>query len=288
MKKGTKGMLIAAGVFAVAGIGLCVSAVSMGAAKEGSQVVDQVVSAFRDNAYPEAGLIHLGKAYRNSGNGKLSDEDAVSTNVAFKKNLEISLKYDELILQEYDGDVIKVDTINNEKGDVVISEDADKITIKDTHAGTTRTKKQVMVSIPSGTAFDSVSLGVDAGTIELYGEIKADQFYAEVGAGEFDASATITADKCDLQVGAGTIDIETIDAKEISADCGTGEIDMELSGKEQDYNYEISCGIGEIDINDSQFSGLGVEKTISNDGAKRKVTLECGMGEIDVSFTNED
>lgn len=34
MKKGTKGMLIAAGVFAVAGIGLCVSAVSMGAAKE--------------------------------------------------------------------------------------------------------------------------------------------------------------------------------------------------------------------------------------------------------------
>ena len=237
MKKGTKGMLIAAGVFAVAGIGLCVSAVSMGAAKEGSQVVNQVVSAFRDNTYPAAGLIHLGKAYRNSGNGKLSDEDAVSTNVAFKKNLEISLKYDELILQEYDGDVIKVDTINDEKGDVVISEDADKITIKDTHAGTTRTKKQVMVSIPSGTAFDSVSLGVDAGTIELYGEIKADQFYAEVGAGEFDASATITADKCDLQVGAGTIDIETIDAKEISADCGTGEISMELSGKEQDYNY---------------------------------------------------
>lgn len=288
MRKGTKGMLIAAGIFAVAGIGLCVSAVSMGAAKEGSQVVDQVVSAFRDNTYPAAGLIHLGKAYRNSGNGKLSEEDAVSTDVAFKKNLEISLKYDELILQEYDGDVIKVDTINDEKGDVVISEDADKITIKDTHAGTTRTKKQVMVSIPSGTAFDSVSLGVDAGTIELYGEIKADQFYAEVGAGEFDASATITADKCDLQVGAGTIDIETIDANEISANCGTGEIDMELSGKEQDYNYEISCGIGEVDINDSQFSGLGVEKTISNDGAKRKVTLECGMGEIDVSFTNED
>lgn len=239
MKKGTKGMLIAAGVFAVAGIGLCVSAVAMGAAKEGSQVVDQVVSAFRDNAYPGAGLIRLGRVYRNTGSGELKEEDVVSTDVAFKKNLEISLKYDELILQEYAGDVIKVDTANDEKGDVVISEDADKITIKDTHAGTTRTKKQVIVSIPSGTAFDSVSLGVDAGTIELYGEIKADQFYAEVGAGEFEASATITADKCDLQVGAGTIDIETIDAKEIKRKLRNRRNCMELSGKEQDYNYEI-------------------------------------------------
>lgn len=34
MKKGTKGMLIAAGVFAVAGIGLCVSAVAMGLPKK--------------------------------------------------------------------------------------------------------------------------------------------------------------------------------------------------------------------------------------------------------------
>ena len=287
MRKGTKGMLIAAGIFAVAGIGLCVGGLSMGAASEGSQIMAQVMNSFRDNTYTGARLLHLGKIYKNT-DSVMPTEEAISTELAFKKNLEISLKYDELILQEYNGDVIKADTFNDANGDVVITEDTDKITIKDTRAGTTRNKKLVKVSIPSGTAFDSVSLGVDAGTIELYGEIKADQFLVEVGAGEFDASATITADKCDLQVGAGTIDIETIDANEISANCGTGEIDMELSGKEQDYNYEISCGIGEVDVNDSEFSGLGVEKNISNDGAKRKVTLECGMGQIDVSFTNEE
>ena len=287
MRKGTKGMLIAAGIFAAAGIGLCVGGLSMGAASEGSQIMAQVVNSFRDNTYTGARLLHFEKIYKNT-DSVMPTEEAISTELAFKKNLEISLKYDELILQEYNGDVIKADTFNDANGDVVITEDADKITIKDTHAGATRNKKLVKVSIPSGTAFDKVSLGVDAGTIELYGEIKADQFLVEVGAGEFDASATITADKCDLQVGAGTIDIETIDANEISANCGTGEIDMELSGKEQDYNYEISCGIGEVDVNDSEFSGLGVEKTITNDGAKRKVTLECGMGQIDVSFTNEE
>ena len=115
MKKRNKRNADRSRSFAVAGIGLCVSAVAMGAAKEGSQVVDQVVSAFRDNAYPGAGLIRLGRVYRNTGSGELKEEDVVSTDVAFKKNLEISLKYDELILQEYAGDVIKVDTANDEK-----------------------------------------------------------------------------------------------------------------------------------------------------------------------------
>ncbi len=82
MKKGTKRNADRSRSFAVAGIGLCVSAVAMGAAKEGSQVVDQVVSAFRDNAYPGA------------GKGIYAWEGYISTDVAFKKNLEISLKYD--------------------------------------------------------------------------------------------------------------------------------------------------------------------------------------------------
>lgn len=69
------------------------------------------------------------------------------------------------------------------KGDVVISEDADKITIKDTHAGTTRTKKQVMVSIPSGTAFDSVSLGVDAGTLNCMEKSRQISFMRKWGLG---------------------------------------------------------------------------------------------------------
>ena len=37
MKKGTKGLLIAVGVFAAAGIGLCVAGVSMGAANTGKK-----------------------------------------------------------------------------------------------------------------------------------------------------------------------------------------------------------------------------------------------------------
>lgn len=285
MKKGTKGLLIAVGVFAAAGIGLCVAGVSMGAANTGKEVIDQVNQAFRNESYP--GWFHLRKVYWSSREEEdWEDTDAKSQDLAFAGNLEISLKYDELILQEYDGDTIKVETWGDSKDDIRTEEGSGKIVIQDTRSGTVKKRKKVRVSVPSGKKFDSVTLGVDAGSIEMTGTMNADEFTVEVGAGEFSGEG-ITAQKCDLQVGAGTIDLNYIDAKELNADCGTGEIDMSVTGKEQDYNYELSCGMGAIDLNESEYSGLGVEKDISNEGAARNMVLSCGMGEIDVEFTGE-
>lgn len=45
--------------------------------------------------------------------------------------------------------------------------------------------------------------------------------------------------------------------------------------------------MGEIDLEDSEYSGIGIEKNISNEGARKDMVLECGMGEIDVEFTGE-
>ena len=174
------------------------------------------------------------------------------------------------------------------KNDVVVEETSGKITITDTRSGNVKKKKLVKVSIPSGKEFDRVSLGVDMGTIDLDCDLNVQDFSVEVGAGEFDGYGNITAVNCDLQVGAGTIDIDQIDVQKLSADCGAGEIDMVITGKEKDYNYDLSCGMGEIDLEDSEYSGLGIEKTISNEGAKKEMVLECGMGEIDVEFTGED
>ena len=171
--------------------------------------------------------------------------------MAFASDLEISLKYNTLIFQEYTGDVIKVDTLNDTKGDIVTKENSGKITITDTRKGTIGQHKAVRVQIPSGKVFDSVKLSVDAGTIEMSASLNTDQFSVEVGAGEFTNSGDITAQKCDLQVGAGTIEISQVDTQKLNADCGTGEINLLAAGKEQDYNYELTCGMGNIDFGDS-------------------------------------
>ena len=287
MKKGTKGMLIAAGAFAVAGIGLCIGGISVAAVETGGNVFDQAGQLLQDNDYPLAGLIHWGNAQYHSSDIDWDALDGNTVDMDFASDLEISLKYDELLIQEYDGDKIRVNVANDAKNDVVVKETSGKITITDTRSGNVKKKKQIKVIVPSGKDFDTVSLGVDMGTIDLECDLKVQELSVEVGAGEFSGYGNITAAYCDLQVGAGTIDIDQIDVQKLNADCGAGEIDMVVTGKEKDYNYELSCGMGEIDLENSEYSGLGIEKTISNEGAKKDMVLECGMGEIDVEFTGE-
>ena len=288
MKKGTKGMLIAAGAFAVAGIGLCIGGISVAAVETGGNVFDQAGQLLQDNDYPLAGLIHWGNVQYHSSDIDWDALDGNTVDMDFASDLEISLKYDELLIQEYDGDKIRVNVANDAKNDVVVKETSGKITITDTRSGNVKKKKQIKVIVPSGKDFDTVSLGVDMGTIDLECDLKVQELSVEVGAGEFSGYGNITAAYCDLQVGAGTIDIDQIDVQKLNADCGAGEIDMVVTGKEKDYNYNLSCGMGEIDLENSEYSGLGIEKTISNEGAKKDMVLECGMGEIDVEFTGEN
>lgn len=287
MKKGTKGMLIAAGAFAVAGIGLCIGGISVAAVETGGNVFDQAGQLLQDNDYPLAGLIHWGNVQYHSSDIDWDALDGNTVDMDFASDLEISLKYDELLIQEYDGDKIRVNVANDAKNDVVVKETSGKITITDTRSGNVKKKKQIKVIVPSGKDFDTVSLGVDMGTIDLECDLKVQELSVEVGAGEFSGYGNITAAYCDLQVGAGTIDIDQIDVQKLNADCGAGEIDMVVTGKEKDYNYDLSCGMGEINLEDSEYSGIGIEKTISNEGAQKDMVLECGMGEIDVEFTGE-
>ena len=287
MKKGTKGMLIAAGAFAVAGIGFCIGGISVAAVETGGNVFDQAGQLLQDNDYPLAGLIHWGNVQYHSSDIDWDALDGNTVDMDFASDLEISLKYDELLIQEYDGDKIRVNVANDAKNDVVVKETSGKITITDTRSGNVKKKKQIKVIVPSGKDFDTVSLGVDMGTIDLECDLKVQELSVEVGAGEFSGYGNITAAYCDLQVGAGTIDIDQLDIQKLNADCGAGEIDMVVTGKEKDYNYDLSCGMGEIDLEDSEYSGLGIEKNISNEGARKDMVLECGMGEIDVEFTGE-
>ena len=287
MKKGTKGMLIAAGAFAVAGVGFCISGISVAAVETGGNVFDQAGQLLQDNDYPLAGLIHWGNAQYHSSDIDWDALDGNTVDMDFASDLEISLKYDELLIQEYDGDKIRVNVANDAKNDVVVKETSGKITITDTRSGNVKKKKQIKVIVPSGKDFDTVSLGVDMGTIDLECDLKVQELSVEVGAGEFSGYGNITAAYCDLQVGAGTIDIDQLDIQKLNADCSAGEIDMVVTGKEKDYNYDLSCGMGEINLEDSEYSGIGIEKNISNEGARKDMVLECGMGEIDVEFTGE-
>ncbi|MDD3339867.1 MAG: hypothetical protein PHS82_13550 [Lachnospiraceae bacterium] len=88
-----------------------------------------------------------------------------------------------------------------------------------------------------------------------------------------------------IDVGAGKAECSTpLQAREFDLEVGAGQLDMELAGAQEDYNYDVDCAIGQIKIGESSYSGLGVEKEITNKHADADVNAECAAGQIIISF----
>lgn len=107
----------------------------------------------------------------------------------------------------------------------------------------------------------------------------------EIGAGEADVEGLL-AQTANIEVGAGEANITNLDVKELKAETGAGQLYVELIGAEENYNYDLECGIGEIEIGNNSYGGLGREQSITNPGAERFLDIECGVGEIQIEFKN--
>lgn len=125
---------------------------------------------------------------------------------------------------------------------------------------------------------------IDGKTLHIEGGRK-------LGINQVDMSVTVILpenmkfEKVDLEVGAGKALIDDLIADKVSVEVGAGKLNLELAGKETDYNYNLDCGIGEIQIGDNSYAGLGKEQRTVNTGANKQIDLECGVGEIIINFT---
>lgn len=127
-----------------------------------------------------------------------------------------------------------------------------------------------------------------AGTVYLNRDIETEKLSVEMGAGEFESKNPVTAMEADLEIGTGSMTFADLSARKTDGECGLGELDLTLTGTQEDYNYDLECGVGNLDVGSDSYSGLGREKTISNKGADRKLDLECGMGNISVDFSGKE
>lgn len=88
----------------------------------------------------------------------------------------------------------------------------------------------------------------------------------------------------DLEVAAGIAELDMLDMKKLSVDVGAGQFKADLPGTENDYNYEIECGAGHVEIGESSYGGLVTERKVRNPGANKKVEIDCGVGEVLIDF----
>ena len=287
MRKFSKVVLVIAAAVGVVGIGLTIGGVSMGATITGLNLSkDGFGSAVRQTAkYVSFGdeddwnqdwdEIDESDSKEAAGtNGEIYLVDGVS-------KLDLSIRTGELYLKEYDGNEIKVEVSGKHREKVRVGQEGDTLVLE--CIGRVQ-DREITVSYPKKMEFEDASVDVAAGTVNLDDDFYTKNLKVSVAAGEFSNDGAVTAEKADITVGTGNVDLENLNVQNLEADCGIGNIDLDINGKESDYDYEISCSAGAIDIGDSSYSGIGYEKKISNPGASGKMDLDCGVGNITVDF----
>ena len=198
--------------------------------------------------------------------------------------LDIELKYDELILEEGDSFCVRVYDDNGKN--VTVKESSDTLKVRSTKK-LSKTRK-VCISYPEDVKLQELEIEMGAGTVYLNRDIETEKLSVEMGAGEFDSKNPVTAEEADLEIGTGSMTFADLSVKKISGECGLGELDLTMTGTQEDYNYDLECGVGNLDVGSDSYSGLGREKSISNTGADRNLDLECGMGNVSVNFSGKE
>lgn len=66
------------------------------------------------------------------------------------------------------------------------------------------------------------------------------------------------------------------------AECGMGSMELKLKGDAAAYNYDLSCGLGELNVNGTKYSSIAGSHKVKNEGAIGTISLECGMGSLDL------
>ena len=159
---------------------------------------------------------------------------------------------------------------------------------------------EIILYVPKGASLESLEISLGGGEMEIE-DIKAAKTEISMGAGELIMDGLIS-DSLSMEIGAGEIEaensrVENLDVnmsmgnvvyegelnKKGVVSCSMGNVELNLAGRRDDFNYSIDCAAGNVEIDDSEFAGLGVTKHIDN-GAGKEISVDCAMGNVEIDF----
>lgn len=122
---------------------------------------------------------------------------------------------------------------------------------------------------------------VDAGRLRINKLSLEEESNYHIGTGEM-VLEKVTASNAVVDCGVGYIEIEGTLTGYNEFTCGVGKIYLKLYGDKDDYDYEISAGIGSIVIDGRNYHNI--DRQAINNSADNSLTMDCGIGNITVDF----
>lgn len=307
MNKFIRVMLISFVICLVIGGGILIAGIAVGGTLEDARVRIGGLGIVLNDDYDHGLITFYDDAEKdyaddseNSDDSDLkNDMDVYGTQV---RKLELVLRNCELQILPADDGSISVEIEDSYKSYFTVKLDGDTLKIKDTRKKAANTLKTIeaCIYIPQDQMFDEVDFDLGAGDIYIE-RLAANKIDIDGGAGSVDVRNLIALHSLDADLGAGEFYVGEAELGELDIDCGVGSFEIEgcllngdadvsggigdvsigIIGEKTDFNYKLSCGMGNLEVFGDSYSSLGKDKRIDNN-APYTISLECGIGNISV------
>lgn len=290
MKRGWKIFWIIIAILTGVGIALCVAAMVLGISfSQISEMYPDGIGVLRSIHMEQD---DLPDDVETQNEGEVSVYQGITS-------LEADIGGYELKILPSEDENVRVDTTDCWFGgdtEIAVYEENGKLYIKTVQNGkfsdvfsffTERGERygELCIYLPESLRLTEAELSVGASEVEI-DTLKADKTKISIGAADCQINHLET-DKADIMVGAGTLKAAGKIDGDIKVKCGAGDIELELKGREGDYNYDIVCGAGDVEIGEKEYGGAASTKRIDN-ASSRIVDIKCGAGDVKISFSKED
>lgn len=282
MKKKWKMFWIVCAVLIVAGIGLCIVGLAMGASPSSLNVN---IGGAGIHLYDDEDDLYLFEEDDDQMESSAVSEDAQSFEHVRKIDVEISSV--KLEIAQSEDEKIWVETKDvPSKLNFRCGMDGDELKlVTDDHILNKVNVGEcgvIRLYLPKD-GMEEMDVKNEAGIVVIQ-SLNAEEFSLDIGAGEAIVK-DFNATEADFTCGAGEIRAAGNVAKKMDVDCGIGEVVLTLDGTEEEYACDVECGVGEVVIGDIVYEGVGSEHHGGkNHNGSKEIEVDCGVGSVTVQF----
>ena len=128
---------------------------------------------------------------------------------------------------------------------------------------------------------EDMEVSVGAGQL-LLTDVTLKTLEVSLGAGELRAQ-DVTVLSLDASIDMGNMDFTGAINESAEISCSMGNVNMDLEGNQEDFNFQLNCVAGNMEIDGERFSGAAMDRYIDN-GAAKYMEINCSMGNVDIKF----
>lgn len=205
------------------------------------------------------------------------------------KNIKAQIAFGKVIIKY--GDEFKVEAENIQEKFFKLINNNNYLTIEYLSNNKFEIKKEKFhtpeftITIPKDFTLENLDLDIGASELKI-DSIKAKSSTLNSGAGVIIAN-DIEFNNLDLKCGVGTAEIGGKVDGDVRIEVGLGTVDLDLVGNIDHYNISSECGLGNVNLNGQNFSGIGENQKNTYD-ALYNIQIECGLGSVNLNINKEN